>query len=199
MSAILTDMDQPLGVAIGHAIEVQEALDCLSGGGPPSLREITIELVSEMGSLVGLGSPDELRVRCERVLDDGRALERFGAMVRAQGGTLPSAGLELSPVICSLEAERGAWLEGSDAAAIGIALSEIGGARVQKEDLLDLSAGVEMLIRIGDRVEPGQEIARIRARERNGAELCRDRIARALKWSESVVAARPLIVERELY
>jgi pyrimidine-nucleoside phosphorylase len=196
MSTIVTDMDQPLGRAVGHALEVAESVECLQGGGPPEVRELSLELVAEMGALAGLGSRAELRGRSERALDAGSAYERFVAMVRAQGGRLEADRLDIAPVACALLAERDGWLAGTDAAAIGIALSEIRAARVKQDDRLDLSGGIEMLVRIGDRIERGQEIARIRTRDGEGAEACRQRLARALVVSEEEVQARPLVLER---
>jgi len=200
MSALITDMSQPLGRAIGHAVEVRECIDCLRGEGPPTLRELSIELVVAMASLAGLGDEDDLRRRCHDALDESRALDRFLSMVRAQGGKLDvddlQGSLPLAPTREPLRAKSDGYLGATDAAAIGLSLTEIDGARRSHDDQLDLSAGLEMLVRVGDRVGAGQELVRIHAQDAGAATRCRERLATAVKISKEAVDPVPLILER---
>jgi pyrimidine-nucleoside phosphorylase len=196
-SALVTDMDQPLGRSIGHAVEVREALDCLRGGGPTDLRELCVELTAEMGRLAGLGELSDLRERCRSLLDHGSAERRFVSMVIAHGGRedfeheLVVAD-ESAPVV----ARRGGFVESIDAAELGRALIELGGGRREYKDQIDLAVGIQWLVRIGDAVEAGQPLCSILCGDAGRAEAARARIGAAVTFSDDEVGSRSVVLDR---
>jgi thymidine phosphorylase len=157
-TALLTRMDTPLGRAVGNAVEVEEAVAMLSGGGddgPPDLAEVTLALAAEMLALAGLpASP-------AAALADGRALERYRAMIRAQGGD-PDAPLPRAAHAAVLTAAETGWLRRLDARAVGMAAWRLGAGRARKEDPVSAAAGVICLAKPGDRVERGQPLLELR-------------------------------------
>lgn len=161
--AVLTDMDQPLGLAIGNALEVREALDVLRGVGPADVRELSLVLATEMLALAGVGDPETCREKAEQVLDEGRALEKFREMVSAQGGDpqvvdhpdrMPAAAVrrpylaKTSGVIHRIVSDQ-----------LGMASMVIGAGRRTKEDVIDPAAGIVLLKKPGDPVVSGERIA----------------------------------------
>jgi len=198
ISALVTDMGQPLGEAVGHAVEVEESLLCLQGKGPSTFRELTVELVVEMGRLCDLGTPTALRERARAALDDGSALARFRRMVEAHGGRLPEdphAALEIAPEQEPLRADRDGMVGPMDAAAVGMSLVELGGARRRQDDDLDLAVGLRVPVRVGDTVRKGDRLARILARDEAAATATRERLRAAMPVVDEA-APVPLILER---
>jgi pyrimidine-nucleoside phosphorylase len=200
MAVLVTDMGQPLGQAVGHAVEAREAVEGLLGGGPADLRALTIELVAEMARLAGLGSLESLRQRAGRALDDGSALQRFLRMVEAQGGRLdprdPLAALQIAPEVAPLVAPADGHVGAMDAESIGLSLVDVGGARVTQDGQLDLGVGLLVPVKTGDRVRQGQTLARLFARSEAAAARCRSRLAAAIPVQPQPIAARPLVLER---
>lgn len=199
MRSIISDMGQALGSCVGHALEVEEAIHCLRGGGPPDLRELSIELSAAMGELAGLGTRVSLREACATHLDDGTAYARFVAMVHAHGGELdedaPFDALHIAPEQAVLTAPAGGWVGEMDAEAIGLSLIGMGGGRRRSDDELDASVGLRVECSVGDRVEKGQALVRILANDPAAAESCRVRLASAIPVSPEPQAPRPLIFE----
>jgi thymidine phosphorylase len=197
VSALLTDMDQPLGRAIGNAVEVIEALECTQGRGPDDLRELCIELVVEMARLAGLGSPDELRGRCSEALDGGKVEARLRRMVVAHGGpedfehSLPRAP-EQAPVC----APRAGIIRSMATDEVGRALIDLGGGRVDYRDPIDAAAGLHALVRLGDRVDAGQPLFRIEVDDPARADRARARAGRAVEIADEAPATGSLILER---
>ncbi len=142
-SALLTDMEQPLGVACGNAAEVQESVDCLQGGGPSDLREITLLLAGHPGAA--------------DLLDSGRAYERFAAMCRAQGGDLSR--LPSAPHREEVLAERSGIVTRCDALSIGRAAFVMGAGRLRAEDPVDPRVGVLVHKKVGEPVSRGEPLA----------------------------------------
>lgn len=200
MAVLVTDMGQPLGHAVGHALETREAIAAMQGGGPADLRALTIELVAEMAHLAELGSLESLRQRAARSLDDGTALQRFLRMVEAQEGQLdprdPAAALAIAPELAPLTAPAAGHVGPMDAETIGLSLVELGGARVTQDAPLDLGVGLLVPVKTGDRVAAGQPLARLFARSEAAAARCRERLAAAIPVQTRPVAARPLVMER---
>jgi pyrimidine-nucleoside phosphorylase len=163
-AALLTDMNQPLGRMCGNAVEVIESLDVLNNAGPADVRELTLELAAEVLVLSGrCASSTEARVLAERKLADGSARERFDRMVAAQGGS-PTATLTVAPA-CDVISPRAGYVCAIDTEALGIAIIELGGGRRRKDDQIDHSVGLEMLVRIGDRVDAGQPLMKLFTRD----------------------------------
>lgn len=197
-SALITDMDQPLGEAVGHALEVEEAIAGLSGGGPSATRELTVELTTEMAVLAGLGTADDMRMRARAALDDGSALRRFVTMVEAQGGRLDPAApsLDVAPEQEPLRAERDGVVASFETEQVGWAVVDLGGGRRTHADDLDRGVGLRVVTHRGEPVERGTPLVRIFARDEETAALARARLARAITLAERADDGLPLIGER---
>ena len=163
MMAFITDMDRPLGYAIGNSLEVIEALEVLRGEGPEDLRELCVALAAGMLYLVDRGSLAECEVMVRETLKNGAALDTFAKMVAAQGGDpswiyepdrFPKAACE--HVVASPE---NGFITGVDAEGYGIASLLLGAGRNTKEDEIDFAAGIRLLKKTGDAVKAGEPIA----------------------------------------
>lgn len=164
VTALLTDMNQPLGRMVGNALEVEEVLGVLRGTEPreSTLCQLTFALGAEALVLAGVEpSTSEAHLRLEQVLASGRAYEKFCEMVRAQGGDL-EAPRPLAP-ITEVLADREGYLTAIDGEALGWAVVSLGGGRRKVTDTIDHSVGLEMCVRRGDWVEPGQPLLRVYA------------------------------------
>lgn len=168
-AALVTDMSQPLGRAVGNALEVRESIEVLQGRGPIDVRNLTLELAACMLVLSGVETgADGARSRAARALDTGAAWERFVAMVRAQGGDphsveTPAEGLPRAPHVLLARAERAGRITGVHAFEMGELVVHLGGGRVAKEDDVDPRVGLVALRRVGDRVEAGEPLAEVHA------------------------------------
>jgi thymidine phosphorylase len=188
-SALLTAMDVPLGRAVGNAVEVEEAVALLSGAGPADLAEVTLALAREMVRLAGLDTDPAA------ALADGRALERYRAMISAQGGD-PDAPLPRAAVTTVVTAAGPGWLRRLDARAVGVAAWRLGAGRARKEDPVSAAAGLLCLAKPGERVEAGQPVLELRADDRSRLAAARDALAGAFEIGPEPPAASPLVIER---
>ena len=166
--ALITDMDQPLGRMVGNANEVIESLEVLRGGGPADLVEVTKALAVEMLDLAGTDDPER---RIDGAIASGKAMETFAAVIEAQGGdprvTEDPSILPLAPEIIELTAPRAGYVTRCDARTIGVTAMRLGAGRTRKEDDIDPGVGIEVMATVGDQVDEGQPLARIRARHRS--------------------------------
>jgi len=193
-TALVTDMNQVLGQMAGGAVEVDEAIDVLSGRGPEDVRELTLELGAELLVLAGKARASaDARHELARLLDAGDALAKFREMVTAQGGDLdrprPRAPSSL------VEAQQAGYLQAVDTGLLGQAIVEMGGGRKQLSEEIDRSVGLEMLARVGDRLDRGQPVVRLMAQDaqRLAAEQM---ILAALKIGKESVVPPALIAAR---
>lgn len=155
-AALLTAMDSPLGRTAGNALEVQEAIDCLAGGGPADLVELAVTLAREMLTLAGLhAAPDPAEM-----LARGAAMDTWRQMVTAQGGD-PTAPLPAATQREVLRADRDGFLTRLDARAVGVAAWRLGAGRARKEDPVSATAGVTCLVKPGEAVRAGQPILQL--------------------------------------
>ncbi|MBI5168819.1 MAG: thymidine phosphorylase [Candidatus Eisenbacteria bacterium] len=165
-AALITDMNWPLGGAVGNALEVREACETLHGEGPADTRELTVELSALMLRLAGAVPDDDAgRVRAARALDDGSAWEVFLRMVEAQGGDPKSlehaTNLHPAPVVSMVPAERDGVVSGCDCFALGELIVSMGGGRRAKEDAIDPRVGLVVLRQPGDAVKKGEPLAEL--------------------------------------
>ena len=151
-SAMLTDMSTPLGLQVGNALEVQEAVEVLAGGGPQDVIDITIELAREMLRLAGVGDVD-----VAAALADGRAMDKWRQMVAAQGGN-PDAPMPVARESHVVTATASGVLTQLDALAVGVASWRLGAGRERKEDAVQLGAGITLHAQQGQRVTAGQPL-----------------------------------------
>lgn len=186
--AVLSPMDEPLGRAVGNALEVREAIETLGGGGPEDLRELVLVLGAEALRLAEEETePAAARVRLERLLDDGSALERFRLLVAAQGGDPALVddpdGLPSSRRVTLLESESAGWLEPVDAFEVAEAALLLGVGRRTKEDAIDPAVGVRLLVKGGAQVERGTPLAELHAADEAREAQARARLKSAFRIS----------------
>jgi pyrimidine-nucleoside phosphorylase/thymidine phosphorylase len=199
--AFVTSMDQPLGFAVGNALEIAESLEVLRGAGPADVRELTVELGAEMLRLSGGESdPAAARAAIERTLDSGAALERFRRFVEAQEGDAracddPSA-LPAAPVVQDLKAERAGWVAAFDTRAVGLAANALGAGREQVGDPVDPAVGLVLRAKLGDRVERGDAVAQIHARTEGAAREAARRLGDAVRIEDVAPEPPPLVLRR---
>jgi len=158
-TALLTNMNVPLGLAIGNANEVRESVEVLAGGGPADIVELTIALAREMLALAGKPDAD-----VEAALNDGRAMDTWNAMIRAQGGD-PTAALPVARETHVVTASRSGVLVAQEALPFGIAAWRLGAGRARKQDPVQHSAGVDLHAKPGDTVTAGQPLFTLSADE----------------------------------
>jgi thymidine phosphorylase len=188
-SALLTSMDAPLGRAVGNAVEVEESVATLRGEGPADLVEVTLALAGQMLSLAGLDADPAA------ALADGRALERFRAMIAAQGGAL-EAPLPRAAHAEAVAAPQGGWMQRLDARAVGVAAWRLGAGRARQEHPVDPAAGVLCLVKPGEQVERGQPILELRSNDADRIAGARQALDAAVEIGPQPPAERPLILER---
>ena len=188
--ALLTDMSTPLGRTAGNALEVQEAVEVLAGGGPPDVVELTVALAREMLTAAGHDDHDP-----SEVLASGKAMGVWRSMISAQGGdpdaTLPTA-RETEVII----ADRDGVLAVLDAHAVGIAAWRLGAGRARKEDPVQAAAGVELHAKPGDPVRTGQPIMTLHTDTPERFERARQALAGAYEIGGAATDPTPLIIER---
>jgi thymidine phosphorylase len=148
-SALLTDMSTPLGRKIGNALEVEESIEVLQGGGPADVVDITVELAAEMLRLVGIDADPREN------LQNGKAYDKWRQMISAQGGN-PDAELPKAKHSTQILAPSSGVLTKLDALDVGVASWRLGAGRERKEDAVQFGAGIELHAQLGDRVEAGQ-------------------------------------------
>lgn len=192
--ALLTDMNQPLGRMCGNAVEVDETVLALQGRGPSDLIELTLALGAELLVMTGTAhNLFEATQRLQRCIDDGRGYEKFAEMVRVQGGDL-DAPRPIAPATDIISATDG-YISSMDCEALGQAIVMMGGGRWQVTDRVDFRVGLEMLVRIGDRVTTGQPLVRVFANP-DQFEKVQSNIRNAIVIGPEPVPAPPLILER---
>ncbi len=192
--ALVTDMNQPLGQMCGNALEVNESIACLEGKGPTDLWEVTEQLGIELLLLTGKATTREAAAtRLQGHITSGRALDKFAEMVAAQGGDLnqPRPIAPASEVV----SDRTGHVSDIDTEQLGLAIIELGGGRKVLSDKLDFSTGLEMLVRLGDRVERGQPLVRLFANEAQ-REIATQMIQAAFRIDEQSPDVRLAILQR---
>ena len=190
---VLTDMGEPLGRAVGNALEVREAIACLQGGGPADLREIVLVLGEQMLGAARLGGG---RAELEEALDGGAAFQRWQAWVRAQGGRVTEAdGLELAPGRETIPAPRDGMVGRLDALPIGEAVKVLGGGRDKKDGDIDLGVGIELHAKVGDTVVEGEPLVTLYHRHGRGLEAARAKVEAAFDVVHDATS-RPLVLGR---
>ncbi|MEO6827842.1 MAG: thymidine phosphorylase [Microbacteriaceae bacterium] len=191
-SALLTDMNVPLGRAIGNANEVRESVEVLAGGGPADVVELTVALAREMLSLVGQPDAD-----VEAALADGRAMDKWREVIRAQGGD-PDAELPTARETHTVVADRDGVLVQLDALPFGIAAWRLGAGRARKQDPVQHAAGIDLHAKPGDTVAAGQPLFTLSADEPARFPRALDALTGAWRIGapESYLARGPLIADR---
>lgn len=196
--AVLTDMSQPLGRAVGNACEVAEGIEVLRGGGPADLLEVTYRLAEEMLLLGGVTADrGDARARLQQAVASGAAFAKLVEVVEAQGGD-PAVihdptRLARAPRETVVTAPRAGYLARADALDIGVAAVRLGAGRERKEDSIDPGVGITVLAKVGDRVEAGRPLARLTWADPGRLDQALPLVERAFAVAEEPVAPPPLI------
>jgi pyrimidine-nucleoside phosphorylase/thymidine phosphorylase len=201
VSALLTDMSQPLGRAVGNALEVAETIELLRGEGPADLRELTLELTGEMLVVGGLAPDREAaRARVARAIADGSGLAKLEEIVRAQGGDplvlSDPERLPRAPRTYDVGAPAAGVVEAIDAQAVGLAAVALGAGRARVEDRIDPAVGLVVHRRLGDRVVRGEPLCTVHEGDRSEP---RARVTARLEAAFRIGGAAtppPLVIER---
>jgi thymidine phosphorylase len=188
--ALLTDMDAPLGRAVGNANEVRESIEVLAGGGPRDVIELTLALSREMLQLAGMADVDP-----EPALSDGRAMDAWRRLIRAQGGD-PDAALPVARETETVRAPIDGVVQRVDARAVGVAAWRLGAGRARPGDPVDHAAGVEVLVKPGDRVRAGDPLFLMMCDQPERMARGTEAIAGAVTLGVDEPQARPLVAER---
>ncbi len=195
--ALVSDMNQPLGYAVGNALEVKEAIATLHGEGPQDFWLHCLEVAGYMLLLAGKAENiEEGRALAQAACEEGRALAKLRQLVVAQGGDgdqvdNPSR-LPFAPLVEPIVAPRDGYIAMMDAAAIGWCGVNLGCGRLVKTDVVDPAAGIVLTAKIGDAIEAGQTIGSIHASNDLELEQARRDVLATLKWSDTPVPPRPL-------
>ncbi|OZD71957.1 thymidine phosphorylase [Rhodococcus sp. 06-1059B-a] len=187
--ALLTAMDSPLGLTAGNALEVEESLEVLAGGGPADIVELTVTLARTMLSAAGIEGVDP-----EDKLADGTAMDRWKAMISAQGGD-PSAPLPVAAESHDITAESDGVITGLDAMGVGVAAWRLGAGRERQGEPVQAGAGVRLHAKPGDRVTAGQKIATLYTDTPEKFEYATAAMADAWSFGDTFEAS-PIVLER---
>ncbi len=199
--ALVTSMDEPLGFAVGNALEVAESLRVLDGGGPPDVRELTRELAAEMVLLARIeGDLPAARARVDARVADGSAREAFARWVARQGGDArvvedPSR-LPRAPHVVEARAPADGFVAAMDAREVGLAANALGAGRARLDDPVDPAVGFVLRAKTGSRVARGEPLAEVHARSPEGAARAAERLVRAVRIAGAAPAPRPLVLAR---
>jgi pyrimidine-nucleoside phosphorylase len=197
--AVLTDMDQPLGRAVGNANEIAESLDVLEGHGPPDVTELTMLLGEQM---LVLADPGRARGEARQALDEavasGRALEVFASVVEAQGGNprvvTDRSLLDVAPHARPITASGNGYVTRCDAMAVGVAAVRLGAGRAAKEDEVDHGVGITLSAKRGDRVDAGDLLGEVRYRDEDRLAAALALLDEAWEISDEPPPQRPLVL-----
>ena len=189
-SALLTDMSTPLGKKIGNALEVEESLEVLSGGGPDDVVEITVELATEMLRLSGITDVDP-----RENLSNGKALDKWRQMIKAQGGD-PDAPLPKAEHWHVIRAAESGYVSELEAISVGVASWRLGAGRERKEDAVQFGAGIEIHAQVGQQVKAGDPVMTLFTETPERFERAIAIAEQAVSISDKKPAARKLVLGR---
>jgi pyrimidine-nucleoside phosphorylase len=203
VAAVVSDMNQPLGCAVGNALEVREAIETLQGGGPADFREHCLTVAGLILMLADkvphtgrkIDSPDEARGVLLRALDDGSAWHKFVDWITAQGGdpaVLEAPGLlPRASRVEDLAAPRAGYIAEIDAGQVGLTCVRLGGGREKKGDPIDYAVGIVHHKKVGDRVEKGERLLTIYANDEARLSEARRHLLADIRWSDEPVTPPP--------
>ncbi|MDP1808284.1 MAG: thymidine phosphorylase [Actinomycetota bacterium] len=197
---LITDMSRPLGRAVGNALEVKEAIDCLTGGGPADLRELSVRLAALMVEMAGLVADPDGAVRLvTKCLDSGQGAQKFKEMIAAQGGDSRVVDspdlLSVAPGRRVIAAESDGWLNIADCGRLGLASAVLAGGHLGEKGQIDRSAGLVMLAKLGDPVKTGDPLIELYYSDKDRLEAAGAAIAEAIGVVSARPEVRPLIRE----
>ena len=199
-TALISDMNQPLGIAVGNSLEVKEAIDTLQGNGPKSFLEHCLDVTEQMLILGEKASTEaEARKMALQALDKGLAWERFRQLVRAQGGDVSFVEkpekFPKAPVVKKVAAPQSGYLSQINAREVGEASVCLGAGRVRKGEAIDHRVGIEVLHEVGDQLEKGDDLFIIHAASEKDFDDIGQLVLEAHQWSDDPVDPLPLVYD----
>jgi pyrimidine-nucleoside phosphorylase len=193
---VLTDMDQPLGCAVGNALEVCEAVATLRGEGPPDFSELVLEASTHLLALSDLGvDRAEARRLAKQAVADGSATAAYERWVRAQGGDPDEAALPTAPLVHKVQAPRSGYVGRLAALPVGLAALHLGAGRREKDDSIDHAVGVVCLVKRGDAVAEGDTLAEVHAHDDRSAREAAADVLAAYELVDDPPRPRPIILD----
>jgi pyrimidine-nucleoside phosphorylase len=193
---VLTDMDQPLGHAVGNALEIRETLATLRGDGPPDFTELVFSAVGHLLALSDLGIDEqEARDRAAASVQDGGALAAYERWVQAQGGDPAEDVLPIAPVVRAVAGREAGYVHRLGAISIGTAALRLGAGRRTKDDTIDHAVGILCLKKRGDEVRAGDVLAEIHARSPAAADTAAEDVLAAYTIADEPPEPRPIVLE----
>ncbi len=198
VGAVISDMNQPLGLAVGNALEVIEAIETLKGRGPQDFIEHCLVVAEQILLLADAAkNENDARAKLQDVLSNGRALEKFGDWIEGQGGTRrvidDYAIMPHASIIEDVVAPRGGFVAGINAAEVGLTTVGLGGGREKKGDAIDRAVGVVLKHKVGERVARGEPLLTLHANDRAKFEAAKARLLAAYSFSDTPIRPPPLI------
>ncbi len=198
--ALISDMNQPLGRAVGNALEVKEAIDTLQGNGPENFVIHCLDVAEQMLVLGGaFPTVKEARKAAETALNDGTAWQKFLDLVRAQGGDIDYVEhpdkLPQAPVIKTVKSPETGYLSQINARVVGETAVDLGAGREKKGDQINHAVGVEILREVGDQIKAGDDLFILHAQDQADFDIAQKRLIEAHQWSESQVDPLPLVYD----
>jgi pyrimidine-nucleoside phosphorylase len=193
---LLTDMDQPLGAAVGNALEIREAVETIAGEGPPDFTELVLDACARLLALSDLEVDlDEGRRRAETAIADGSATEAYERWIRAQGGDPGLTVLPTAPVVREVTASRAGVVGRLGALAIGVAALELGAGRRTKEDAIDHTVGIVCTKKRGDTIELGDVLAEVHARDDASVSAAVEAVSAAYELGDESPRAHGILLD----
>jgi len=201
VTALITQMEQPLGLAVGNALEVQEAIATLQGCGPIDFQELVEVVAGEMLLIAGAANDlGDARDRVRAVIDDGRAFARFCDFVASQGGDTAQVEhperLPAAPLVIAVPAPTSGYVHALDAREVGLVTVDLGGGRQKKGDPIDPAVGVMLAAKVGSKIAAGETLCTVHAASRAAADAAIPRLQAAYTIAAQPAAPLPIILDR---
>jgi pyrimidine-nucleoside phosphorylase len=196
VACVLTDMDQPLGRAVGNALEIRETIATLRGEGPADFTELVLAASAHLLAFSDLGvDEDSGRDRAAAAIDDGSALAMYDRWIAAQGGDPSEGALPAAPVVREVLAASDGFVRSIGAVDVGMAALRLGAGRRTKEDVIDHAVGVVCLRKRGDAVTSGDVLAEVHARDAEAGERASAEVQAAYEIGPEAPAETPIVLE----
>jgi pyrimidine-nucleoside phosphorylase len=196
IACVLTDMDQPLGHAVGNALEIRETIATLRGEGPPDFTELVLSASAHLLAFSDLGIDEATgRERAVAAVADGSALATYERWIAAQGGDPAEDALPAAPLVRDVAAPRAGYVGAIGAVDIGLAALRLGAGRRTKDDDIDHAVGVLCLKKRGDRAAAGETLAQVHAQDDESAARAADEVLAAYTFADDAPAPTPIVLE----
>jgi pyrimidine-nucleoside phosphorylase len=193
---VLTDMDQPLGQAVGNALEIRETIATLRGEGPSDFTELVLDASAHLLALSDLGIDGrEGRARALAAVENGTALATYERWIAAQGGDPAEAALPSAPVVTEVRASADGFVRSIGAVDIGMAALRLGAGRQTKDDTIDHAVGIRCLKKRGDAVAAGDVLAEVHARDDASAKRAEAEVLAAYELGGDAPPPRSIVLE----